>query len=87
MKSNLFFSSNKRTAYIIILSVIVVLMNYAFTSNAKPVKTALGSKPNIIVILVDDAGYNDFGFMGNKDLQTPNIDALAAKSVRFTDGQ
>jgi arylsulfatase A-like enzyme len=41
--------------------------------------------PNIIVILIDDAGYTDFGFMGSKDMQTPNIDRLAAQSIRFTD--
>lgn len=43
------------------------------------------NKPNIIVLLVDDAGYADFGFMGSKDLKTPNIDKLAAKGVVFTD--
>lgn len=42
-------------------------------------------KPNILIILLDDAGYNDFGFMGSKDLQTPNIDKLARKGVIFTD--
>ncbi len=42
-------------------------------------------KPNIIVLLVDDAGYADFGFMGCKDLQTPNIDKLATNGVVFTD--
>ncbi len=42
-------------------------------------------RPNIIVILVDDAGYADFGFMGSKDLLTPNIDKLAQQSILFTD--
>ena len=42
-------------------------------------------KPNIIVILVDDAGYADFGFMGSEDLETPSIDRLAANGVIFTD--
>jgi len=42
-------------------------------------------KPNIVVLLVDDAGYADFGFMGSKDLKTPNIDKLAASGVVFTD--
>lgn len=41
--------------------------------------------PNIIVILIDDAGYADFGFMGCKDLPTPNIDALAKSGIVFTD--
>lgn len=29
------------------------------------------NKPNIIIILADDAGYIDFGFMGSEDLQSP----------------
>lgn len=41
--------------------------------------------PNIIVILIDDAGYADFGFMGCKDLETPNIDKLAKSGVVLTD--
>jgi arylsulfatase A-like enzyme len=43
------------------------------------------AKPNIIVILVDDAGYVDFGFMGSEDLETPHIDNLAKAGVMFTD--
>ena len=42
-------------------------------------------KPNIIVILVDDAGYFDFGFTGSKDLETPNLDKLAANGVILSD--
>lgn len=42
-------------------------------------------KPNILVILLDDAGYNDFGFNGSKDLKTPHIDKLAAGGIIFSD--
>lgn len=42
-------------------------------------------QPNVIVLLVDDAGYADFGFAGSNDLKTPNIDALAKSGVIFTD--
>ena len=41
--------------------------------------------PNIIVILIDDAGYADFGFMGSNDLKTPHIDQLASEGIIFTD--
>jgi arylsulfatase A-like enzyme len=40
--------------------------------------------PNIILILADDAGYADFGFMGS-DIPTPNLDRLALSGVVFTD--
>jgi len=43
------------------------------------------SRPNIIIMLLDDAGYNDFGFMGSQDILTPNIDRLAANGMVFTD--
>jgi len=35
------------------------------------------SSPNILLIISDDQGYSDFGFMGNPVLRTPNIDQLA----------
>ena len=41
--------------------------------------------PNILIILADDAGYADFGFMGSKEIQTPQIDKLAAMGTVFTD--
>ena len=42
-------------------------------------------RPNILIILIDDAGYNDFGFMGSKEMQTPHIDALSQQGVVFDD--
>ena len=41
-------------------------------------------KPNIIYILVDDAGYGDFGCYGQKTLISPNVDRLAAEGMKFT---
>jgi arylsulfatase A-like enzyme len=42
-------------------------------------------KPNIIFILADDLGYGDLGCYGQKQIQTPNLDRLAAEGMRFTD--
>ena len=40
-------------------------------------------RPNIIVVLVDDMGFSDVGCYGG-EIDTPNIDALAADGLRFT---
>ena len=42
------------------------------------------NKPNIIVILSDDAGYADFEKYGDKEIPTPNINKLSEEGVRFT---
>lgn len=39
--------------------------------------------PNVIVILLDDLGYSDFGCFGG-EIETPNIDSLAANGLRYT---
>ena len=44
---------------------------------------ATGSRPNIVVIIVDDLGYGDLASYGAKDLRTPHIDSLMANGMRF----
>lgn len=41
-------------------------------------------KPNIIYILADDLGYGDLGCYGQRVIQTPRIDKMAAEGMRFT---
>ena len=49
--------------------------------------TAAGRPPNVVVIVADDLGYGDIGAQGeSKDVRTPNIDAVGAAGVRFTQG-
>jgi arylsulfatase len=43
----------------------------------------LASRPNVVVILADDLGYSDLGCYGG-EIATPNLDALAASGLRFT---
>lgn len=41
------------------------------------------NRPNIILIMADDIGYECFGCYGSQQYQTPNIDRLAAQGLRF----
>lgn len=41
-------------------------------------------RPNIIVIVSDDAGYADFSFQSTKLTTTPNIDRIAQEGAKFT---
>ncbi len=54
----------------------------ALAAGPAPAQPEAG-RPNIVLILVDDAGYTDFGAYGS-EIATPTIDALAARGVRFS---
>ncbi len=45
---------------------------------------AADRKPNILFIMADDFGWTDLGCFGSKFHQTPNLDKLAARGVKFT---
>lgn len=47
--------------------------------------TSEPKQPNVIYLMFDDLGYGDLGCYGQQKIETPNIDALAANGVLFTD--
>lgn len=47
---------------------------------------ASSARPNILLIISDDQGWGDFGFMGHPQIRTPNLDGLAAQSLTFHRG-
>ncbi len=47
-------------------------------------KEAVPGRPNIVFILADDMGWKDLACYGSKSNETPNIDRLAQKGIRFT---
>src|SRR4051812_24343126 len=48
-----------------------------------PALFAEAKRPNIVLVLVDDMGFSDLGCYGS-EIPTPNLDALAAGGLRFT---
>ncbi len=47
---------------------------------------ATDERPNIVVIMADDLGWQDTHCYGNPKLETPSLDQLAAEGMRFTNG-
>jgi uncharacterized sulfatase len=47
-------------------------------------QTSIGVRPNIIHIIIDDIGYDDFSSYGSRYYKTPHIDALAKEGTRLT---
>ena len=44
------------------------------------------SPPNVVLIISDDQGFTDYGFMGHPEIETPNLDKLARESAVFKRG-
>jgi arylsulfatase A-like enzyme len=65
---------------------IAFLAVFVLTSQS-PLRAANNlSRPNIIVMLIDDLGYGDVGAFGCPDIPTPHIDSLARDGVRCLNG-
>lgn len=64
-----------------LLTFLLILVVASTTSRAADAR-----KPNIVVIVSDDAGYNEFSMHGAKLFPTPRIDSIAANGVRFSNG-
>ena len=77
----------KPTIIYIANRIIVVLLALTLVLTAgfiRPVQEIKRAKPNILFILIDDLGWTDIGAFGSTFYETPNIDALAKKGVKFT---
>ena len=60
----------------------IALFNYMFFA-ALSLFAASAKRPNIMIILSDDMGFSDLSCYGG-EIQTPNLDRLAANGIRFT---
>ena len=54
------------------------------TSSEKCIAQSSPDRPNVVLIMTDDAGYADTGSYGAPDIRTPNIDSLAKSGVKLT---
>ena len=63
---------------------LILLSSLLFTP-VKAQQSAKSTPPNIILIMPDDMGWGDIHAHGHPFVITPNLDALYAESLRFTD--
>jgi arylsulfatase A-like enzyme len=67
-----------------IVSIALVPLALACSSSEVPAPSA--ERPSIVLIIGDDHGHPDFGFMGSPVVETPHLDRLAAEGTVFTRG-
>jgi len=72
----------RKPAACLIVSCVFSLLSPPTTSG-RAAQPLAGSRPNVVLIMVDDMGYSDVGCYGG-EIETPNIDRLAARGIRFT---
>jgi len=73
----------RRDVSSVLISVFFASSLFSYAA-AQPAARA-NTKPNVVLILMDDMGYGDIGSYGVKDARTPNLDRLAREGVRLTD--
>jgi len=67
------------------IGVLLLLFSVACTTGAQKDRAKRSQRPNIILIMADDLGYNDIGSYGNERINTPNIDFISANGLIFSD--
>ncbi|WP_182866189.1 sulfatase-like hydrolase/transferase [Rhodopirellula sp. JC639] len=65
---------------------IVLLALYCVAALCRSSLCLADDRPNLVVIVADDLGYGETGMMGNRQIPTPHIDALADDGIRCTSG-
>jgi uncharacterized sulfatase len=61
---------------------LVVLTTFAFSTGS--LAGQVDKPPNVVLILADDLGYGDLGCYGQRVIETPRLDRIAAEGMRFT---
>ncbi|NNE00924.1 MAG: sulfatase-like hydrolase/transferase, partial [Pirellulaceae bacterium] len=70
--------SGRITDRIVLAAFVVFVYTFSLATSAT------AERPNIVLIMTDDMGYGDLGVTGNPVIQTPNIDALSARSASMS---
>ena len=67
-----------------ILLYLALMMIFLSGCQSKTKQEAASDRPNFLVFLCDDLGYGDLSSYGHPNIQTPNLDRMAAAGIRLT---
>ena len=81
--SPLFFQNNVK--YVFIIGIILMLLqSFTACKSKNSSKTSeITKKTNIILVFIDDMGWQDLSSFGNVEAKTPNIDQMASEGISF----
>ena len=72
---------NHTCIFAVAITCLLLVDSYSATAQEA---AASSSKPNFIILLTDDQGYQDLGCYGSPNIKTPRIDAMASQGMRLT---
>jgi arylsulfatase A-like enzyme len=78
-----YFFIMSKSKQIILKSLIIALFFGLSSCEANRQEKKKANRPNVVLILTDDQGFGDLSIMGNTNLSTPNIDAIAQNGAMF----
>ncbi len=73
-----------RIALAVRIGLVLPALLLVFNSGEVQSQETTQSKPNVVLIIANDAGWADFGFQGSTDIPTPNLDQISKRGVRFS---
>jgi uncharacterized sulfatase len=76
----------QNNSYIVLRYIKILIVLVAFFSREAVCAYSIEHathRPNIVLVLIDDLGWGDFSCFGNREMETTNIDRLAANGLRF----
>ena len=63
--------------------IIIGLLFFGLTSRCWSTDVSTAQRPNVVLIMADDLGYECIGFNGSTQYQTPYLDQIASQGMRF----
>lgn len=80
------FHNRSAAKFFSLLSILLIASWFVSIDTVNAADTVAAKRPNIMLIISDDQGWTDYGFMGHEHLETPALDKLAAQSITYTRG-